>query len=205
MYIAKEATKRMKRMALMAQKKSKELSNEILVQKGGKPLKKRKAKKLRCTSSSSQCRFQPRGRKKRRKKQVKRSEGKDLLVRLRLHCFLIPRALRVRKKTKKSRGSMLYRMNISLNGPPIWACILRKHTVWKIHPSEKSSRRNLWSTSRTKQLEPSQENRQIFERSIEGEKQKYFLSYRWDSGENTKKSSLRDDSLIQSMVKVGEC
>ena len=123
MYIAKEAIERMKRMALMAQKKSKELSNEILVQKGGKPLKKRKAKKLRCTSSSSQSRFQPRGRKKRRKKQVKRSEGEDLVsiseVRLRLHCFLIPRALRVRKKTKKLRGSILYRMNISLNGPPI--------------------------------------------------------------------------------------
>ena len=185
----------MKRMALMAQKKSKELSNEILVQKWDKSLKKQKAKKLRCTSSSSQSRFQPRGRKKRSKKQVKRSEGEDLLVCLRLHCFLIPRALRARKKIKKPRGSILYRMNISL----------RKHTVWEIHPWEKSSRRNLWSTSRTKQLEPSQENRQIFERSVEGEKQKYFLSYRWDSGENTKKSSLHDDFLIQSMVKVGEC
>ena len=47
--------------------------------------------------------------------QVKRSEGGDPLVRLHLHRLLIPRALRVRKKTKEPGGSILYRMKINLN------------------------------------------------------------------------------------------
>ena len=47
---------------------------------------------------------------------VKRSEGKDLLVRLRLHLLLISQALRVTGKTKKPRGSILYWMKINLNG-----------------------------------------------------------------------------------------
>ena len=47
-------------------------------------------------------------------------------------------------------------------GPPVWACLLCKHTVWEIHPREKCSQRNLWSTSRTRKLEPSQENGRIF-------------------------------------------
>ena len=61
-------------------------------------------------------------------------------------------------------------------GPPAWACILCKHTVWEIHPRETYSRRNLWSTSRAKQLEPSQENGRIFKSSIEGENKNNSLA-----------------------------
>ena len=45
-----------------------------------------------------------------------------------------------------------------------------------VHPREKPSRRNLWSISRSKQLEPSQENGRIFKRSIEGEKKTNSLA-----------------------------
>ena len=57
-------------------------------------------------------------------------------------------------------------------GTPAWSCILCKHTVWEIHPRESLSWHNLWSASCTKQLEASQESRQIFKRSIEGKKTK---------------------------------
>ena len=46
-------------------------------------------------------------------------------------------------------------------GPPVLASVLCKDTFWEMHPREKSSRINLWSTSSTKQLEPSQENGRI--------------------------------------------
>ena len=57
-------------------------------------------------------------------------------------------------------------------GTPVWPCILCKHIVSEIHPRKSLSRCNLWSASCTKQLEPSQESRQIFKRSIEGKKTK---------------------------------
>ena len=110
--------------------------------------------------------------KKRRevRSQVKRSEGGDLLVRLRLHRLLIPWALRVRKKTKKPRGSILYRMKINLNGT---SC-LSLHLV-QTHSLRNTSHRKVFTmqsvnTFRAKQLEPSQKNGWTVKRSIEGEK-----------------------------------
>ena len=50
------------------------------------------------------------------KGKAKRGKGEDPLVRLCLHRLLIPRALRVWKKTKKQRGSILYQIKINLNG-----------------------------------------------------------------------------------------
>ena len=72
MYSAKEEIKKKRRMALMAQKESKELSNKTLVQKRGKSFKKLKTKKRRRTSSSSQSRSPPRQRKKRSRKPSKK-------------------------------------------------------------------------------------------------------------------------------------
>ena len=116
MYSAKEVIKKMRRMDFTAQKESKELSNKILVQKGGKSLNKLKTRKRHRISSSSQSRFHLDKERRKVRNQVKRSEGGDLLVPLRLHHLLIPRALTVRKKTKKPKGSILYRMKINLNG-----------------------------------------------------------------------------------------
>ena len=55
-------------------------------------------------------------------------------------------------------------------GPPVGACILCKHAVWEIHPREKPSQLNLWSKSQSRQFAPSQENGQVFKRSLEREK-----------------------------------
>ena len=94
----------------MAQNQSKRLSNDILVQKGtnlsrnerqgndvAHPLLPNLVLHLQEESK------------------VKRSKGEDLLVRLCLLRLLIPLALRVRKKTKKTRGFILYQMKINLN------------------------------------------------------------------------------------------
>ena len=72
MYSAKEVIKKMRRMDFTAQKESKELSNKILVQKGGKSLNKLKTRKRHRISSSSQSRFPPRQRKKKSKKPSKK-------------------------------------------------------------------------------------------------------------------------------------
>ena len=72
MYNAKEVIKKMRRMDFTAQKESKELSNKILVQKGGKYLNKLRTRKRHRTSSSSQSRFPPRQRKKKSKKPSKK-------------------------------------------------------------------------------------------------------------------------------------
>ena len=116
MYNAKEAIKKTRRMALMAQKKSKELSNEILVQQGANLSRnKRQGNDVANPLLSN---LIPRLDEEIRevRSQVKRSEGGDLLVCLRLYRLLIPEALRLRKKTKKPRGSILYGMKIKLNG-----------------------------------------------------------------------------------------
>ena len=94
----------------------KKLSNEILVQKGANlSRKKRQGNGLAHPLFPKLVLHLDEERKEARSK-VKRSEGKDLLVRLRVHLLLIPWALRVRKKTKKPRGSILHRMKINLNG-----------------------------------------------------------------------------------------
>ena len=108
MYNAKEAIKKISRMGLMAQKYSKELSNKILVQKG-----------VNLSRNESQGNdvahlllpnlvLHLDEERREIRSQVNKSEGEDLLVPLRLHPLLIPLALRVRKKTKKPRGSTLY-------------------------------------------------------------------------------------------------
>ena len=79
--------------------------------------------------------------------QVKRSEGRDLLVRLRLHRLLIPRALRVRKKTKKPRGSILYRMKINLNG----TSRLSLHLM-QTHSLRNASQRKVFTTQSVKYI-----------------------------------------------------
>ena len=79
--------------------------------------------------------------------QVKRSEGGDLLVRLRLHHLLIPRALRVRKKTKKPRGSILYRMKINLNG----TSRLSLHLM-QTHSLRNTSQRKVFTTQSVKYI-----------------------------------------------------
>ena len=110
--------------------------------KRGKFLKKRKTRK-RNTSFSFQSRSLPRQRKKRSQKPTIRNKGGDLLVHICFHLLLIPRALRVRKKTKKPRDSILYRIKTNLNGTSRLSLHLSKTTVWEIHPREKYSRRNL--------------------------------------------------------------
>ena len=90
--------------------------------KSGKSLKKRKTRKQLLilffipSTSSSQSLLHLDEERREVKNKVKRSKGKDLLVRLRFYRLLIPGALRVRKKTKKPRGSTLYQMKINLNG-----------------------------------------------------------------------------------------
>ena len=116
MYNAKIAIKIMRRMALMAQKQSKELSNEILVQKGANLSRNERQRNDAAHPLLPNLVLHLDEERREVRSQVKRSEGGDLLVRLRLHHLLIPRALRVRKKTKKPRGSILYRMKINLNG-----------------------------------------------------------------------------------------
>ena len=50
------------------------------------------------------------------KSKAKGDEGEDSLVCLCLHRLLTSRVLRMRKKNKKPRGSILYQIKISLNG-----------------------------------------------------------------------------------------
>ena len=100
----------------MAQKLSKELSNEILVQKRANLAKnERQGNNVAHPLLPNLVVHLDKERREVRS-QVKRSDGGDLLVRLRLHRLLIPRALRVRKKTKKPRGSIFHRMKINLSG-----------------------------------------------------------------------------------------
>ena len=114
-YNAKEPIKKMRWMALMAQKQSKELSNKILVQKGANLSRnKRQGNDVGHLLPNLVLQLGEERREIRNK--VKRSEGEDLLIRLGLHSLLILRALRVRKNTQKPRGSMLYRIKINLNG-----------------------------------------------------------------------------------------
>ena len=106
----------MRRMALIAQKQSKELSNEILVQKRANLSRnERQGNDVTHPFLLSLVLHLDEERREVRS-QVKRSEGGDLLVRLCLHRLLIPQALRVRKKTNKPRGSILYRTKINLSG-----------------------------------------------------------------------------------------
>ena len=92
----------------MPQKQSKELSNEILVQKGANLSRNGRQGNDIAHPLLPNLVVHLDEEKRGVRSQVKRSEGGDLLVRLCLHRLLIPRALRVRKKTKKPRGSILY-------------------------------------------------------------------------------------------------
>ena len=128
----------MTRMALMAQKQSKELSNEILVQKVAN-LSRKKRQGNGVTRPLLPNLVLHLGEERREvRSQVKRSEGGDLLVCLRLHRHLIPRALRVRKKTKKPRGSILYQMKINLNGTSRLSLhLMQTHSLRNTHPLRK--------------------------------------------------------------------
>ena len=72
---------------------------------------------------------------------VKRRE--DLLVCLRLHHLLIPRALRVRQTTKKPRSSILYLIKINLNETSRLRLHLMKTHKLRNISQKKVSRRNL--------------------------------------------------------------
>ena len=141
-YNAKEVIKKMRRMVLMVQKYSKELSNEILVQKGANFSKNKRQGNETHSFLSNLILYLDKERKEVRS-QAKRNKGGDLLVHLCFHRLLIPRALWVRKKTKKPKDSILYRMKINLNGTSRLSLHLSKTIVWEIHPREKYSRCNL--------------------------------------------------------------
>ena len=83
-------------------------------EKKGKSHTKRKTRK-RChifsgAQSGSPCRWW------KKRGEAKGGKGEDHLAHVRLHRLLIPRALWVRKKTRKRRGSILYWMKINLSG-----------------------------------------------------------------------------------------
>ena len=131
----------------MAQKQSKELSNEILVQKGANLSRNERQGNDVAQPLLPILVLHLDEERREVRSQVKRSEGGDLLVCLRLHRLLIPRALRVRKKTKKPRDSILYRTKISLNGTSRLSlhlmqtqfekCILEKSihdAICEVHP-----------------------------------------------------------------------
>ena len=114
MYKVNEAIKKMWSIALMAQKKSKELSSEILVQKVANLTRHVRQRNDVVHLLSHLVLIDEEKREVRSK--ARRGEGEDSLVRLCLHRPLIPQVPRARKRTKKSRGSILYRMKIILNG-----------------------------------------------------------------------------------------
>ena len=130
MYNAKKAIKRMRRKTLMAQKYNKKLSNEILAQKRvNLSRNERQGNDAALPLLPNLVLYLDEERREVRSK-VKRSEGEDLLVRLRLyHLLLIPRGLRVTKKTKKPRGFILYQMKINLNGFSRLERIFQTHSL----------------------------------------------------------------------------
>ena len=104
----KRSDQKIRRMALTAQKWSKELPNKILVQKEvNLSRNERQGNDVAHLLLPNLVLHLDEERREVRS-QVNKSEGEDLLVPLRLHPLLIPLALRVRKKTKKPRGSTLY-------------------------------------------------------------------------------------------------
>ena len=102
---------KMKKIALMALKRAKSYPAKSYFKKWQIS----QETKWRRTSSAFRVRFPRRRRKKRSKKQSKKRRRRRSRVRLRLHCLLITRVLRMRKKTKKPRGSILYQIKINLN------------------------------------------------------------------------------------------
>ena len=112
--------------------------------KRGKSLKKRKTRKRRLLPNLVLHLDEER---REVRNQVKRSEGGDLLVRLRLHRLLIPRALRVRKRTKKPRGSILYQMKINLNR----SSCLSLHLM-QTHSLRNTSQRKVFTTQSVKYI-----------------------------------------------------
>ena len=146
-YNAKKAIKIMRRMALMAQKQSKELSNEILVQKGANLSRNERQRNDAAHPLLPNLVLHLDEERREVRSQVKRSKGGDLLVRLRLHRILIPRALRVRKTTKKPRGSILYQMKINLNG----TSHLSFHLM-QAHSLRNTSQRKLFTTQSVKYI-----------------------------------------------------
>ena len=109
MYKVKEAIKKMWSIALMAQKKSKELSSEILVQKRANLTRNLRQRNDVVHLLSHLVLLDEEKREVRSK--ARRGEGDDSLVRL-----CLPQVPRARKRTKNRRGSILYRMKIILNG-----------------------------------------------------------------------------------------
>ena len=122
--------------------------------KRGKSLKRRKKRKQLLilffipSTSSSQSLLHLDEERREVKSKVKRSKGKDLLVRLRFHRLLIPRALRVRKKTKKPRGSTLHQMKINLNG----ISRLSLHLMQR-HISRNTSQRKVFTDQSVKYIQ----------------------------------------------------
>ena len=134
---AKKVIKRMRRKTLVAQKYSKKLSNEILDQKGvNLSRNERQGNDAALPLLPNLVLYLDEERREVRSK-VKRSEGEDLLVRLRLYHLLIPRGLRVTKKTKKPRGFILYQMKINLNG------FSRLERIFQTHSLRNTSQKRL--------------------------------------------------------------
>lgn len=101
----KEAIKIMRKMAaLMTENYNKELSNNILVQKGENLSRKKRQGNDVAHPFLPNLVLQLDKERREVKSEVKRSKGEDVLVYV--HRFLTPRALRVRKKAKKPRGSI---------------------------------------------------------------------------------------------------
>ena len=106
MYKENEAIKRMMWMTLIAQKRSKELSSGILAQKGTNLTRNKRQGNNVAHLLLPNLVLQLDEVKREVRSNIKIGEGEDPLVCLflRFLCVLIPRALRVRKKTKKTKG-----------------------------------------------------------------------------------------------------
>ena len=85
----------MRRMTVVAQKKSKELPSKILAQKGVN-LTRNGRQGYNVAHLLPQSLSPPRRKKREIRSKTKRGEVQDPQVRLRIHCHLIPRVLRVR-------------------------------------------------------------------------------------------------------------
>ena len=116
-------------MALMAQKKSKVLSSKILIQKGENLTRNKRQGNYVTYLVLPNLVLHLDQEKREVRSEAKRGEGEYPLVRLRLHCLLIPGALRVRKKTKKPRGSILYQMKINLDETSLLSLYLMQDSV----------------------------------------------------------------------------
>ena len=127
--------KKMSRIALIVQKIGNSYSLKSSPKKGKTHVKK-------STSFSSESHSPPRQKKRELKGITKRSVGEDSQVCLPLYYILIPWGLRMRKRTKKLRNSVLHQMRINLNENPR-VCFSEKYipennllsSICEVHPT----------------------------------------------------------------------